>query len=606
MSLALLLAALLVFLPSKASAQERIPEFSAAYVINADGSVDVTETIRYDFGTAERHGIFRNLVDRQRCSKPDDDVGPEGIPVYECPSGHDRLYNLEVLSVTNEGGQPYKYEVNRKGDGQQIKIGDPDRTISGLHTYVIRYRLDNVLNAYPNHDEFFWNATGSGWSVPQEEVHIAVQLPDGAELETECFQGRQGSTWKCRHNVEGSTATYASVNPIWPGEQVTIGAKWQQGLVEVAPPTTEDRQSIDDYFALDFMEFGGAALVGMLSLGGVVALWWRNGRDRAYRSIYYLTDNPEEGAKPLFSKDPLVVEYMPPDDLRPAQVGVLLDERADTIDVTATIIDLAVRGHLHIRQIERRMRKDDWELEKQESDDPLLPYEETLYKALFPRRKKVRVSQLKNKFYNDLKEVRNALYDDAVERGWFAQKPETSRTLWFLIGLVVTAAGVGAALLAGGLLGRALIGAPIALAGVLLMILAPSMKRRTAKGSEAMRRILGFRLYIATAEQRIQEFNEREQILNNFAKYLPYAMVFGLVDKWGKALEGIGAYEGKEPSLRWYAGVGAFSATSFSREMSGFSSSVSSTIASTPSSGGSGFSGGSAGGGGGGGGGGSW
>ena len=129
------------------------------------------------------------------------------------------------------------------------------------------------------------------------------------------------------------------------------------------------------------------------------------------------------------------------------------------------------------------------------------------------------------------------------------------------------------------------------------------MPKRTAKGSEMLRRVLGFRLYVDTAETRRQEVNEQANI---FAEYLPYAIVFRCVDQWAKAFEGLDL---KEATSGWYVGnnLASFSAADMSRDLSSFSSQISSAIASTPGgSGSSGFSGGSSGGGGGGGGGGSW
>ena len=146
-----------------------------------------------------------------------------------------------------------------------------------------------------------------------------------------------------------------------------------------------------------------------------------------------------------------------------------------------------------------------------------------------------------------------------------------------------------------------MIGVPVALVGLLLLATSRTMPRRTARGSELLRRVLGFRRYLTTAETDRQRFNERASI---FAEYLPYAIVFGAVDRWARAFRDIDA---QAATAAWYAGSGRFDAPTFSRNLEGFSSSVSSTIASTPGgSGSSGFSGGSAGGGGGGGGGGSW
>jgi uncharacterized membrane protein len=97
------------------------------------------------------------------------------------------------------------------------------------------------------------------------------------------------------------------------------------------------------------------------------------------------------------------------------------------------------------------------------------------------------------------------------------------------------------------------------------------------------------------------KFAERE---NLFTRYLPYAIVFGLTDKWAKAFEALGE---PPPDTSWYVSSNVFAYGAFSDAMDGFTVTTAGTIASTPSgSGGSGFGGGSAGGGGGGGGGGSW
>ena len=87
------------------------------------------------------------------------------------------------------------------------------------------------------------------------------------------------------------------------------------------------------------------------AIGGGGDLQRRLGRDRQYRSIQFLSENTEEEKQPLFDSRPIAVEFEPPESIRPAQVGLLLDERADTLDVTATIIDLGVRGYLKITEL---------------------------------------------------------------------------------------------------------------------------------------------------------------------------------------------------------------------------------------------------------------
>jgi uncharacterized protein (TIGR04222 family) len=337
--------------------------------------------------------------------------------------------------------------------------------------------------------------------------------------------------------------------------------------------------------------------------------WWTRGRDRRYTSLYYLTENPEEEIRPLLQGDPVVVEFQPPEKLRPAQMGLLLDERADTKDVTATVVDLAVRGYLTIKEIPKEgilgglFAKQDWELARTAKPaDDLETYERTVLNGLFDDGNEVKLSSLKNQFYKDLEKAQKQLYADAARRGWFNANPQTVRRLWAGVGLGVIA--LGAALVAGlgFIFGAGMFGLPVIVVGLLVLATARAMPRRTAKGSELLRRTLGFRRYITTAETDRQRFNEQANI---FAEYLPYAIVFGAVEKWARAFSGIEA--ATAATAGWYYGTGGFDSVGFSHSLASFNSSVGSAIASTPGgSGGSGFSGGGSGGGGGGGGGGSW
>ena len=89
---------------------------------------------------------------------------------------------------------------------------------------------------------------------------------------------------------------------------------------------------------------------------------------------------------PLLGRGETPVEYEPPDKLRPGQIGTLIDERANPLDVTATIVDLAVRGYLRIEEIPKEgwFGKPDWTLHKRKDEDGLEhEYERILFGSLF-------------------------------------------------------------------------------------------------------------------------------------------------------------------------------------------------------------------------------
>ena len=130
---------------SKTTAQfgpEQIRNYAVDVHIESTGLIRVHERIDYDFGVIPKHGIFRD------------------VPVrfdYPPKSNHDRVYPLTVESVRASEGTPAQYTIESgDADGvglKRIKIGDPDRTISGPHTYDITYTLRGVLNGFPDHDE---------------------------------------------------------------------------------------------------------------------------------------------------------------------------------------------------------------------------------------------------------------------------------------------------------------------------------------------------------------------------------------------------------------------------------------------------------------------
>ncbi len=576
-----------------AQSSERILRYAVEITIEEDDSIVVTETIDYDFGSSERHGIFRDVPTRLRY----DDT-------------YDRTYPLEVLSVSGSPGTPVQYVTEDAGGGAtRIRIGDPDLTITGQHTYVIAYHIDGALNGFPDHDELYWNAIGSDWPVPIDRATASVTAPGPIEG-IACYAGPFGSNLACQRSAaEGEVATFGQ-RSLDAYHAFTVVVGLPKGIVAEPRPILEERWTLRRAFSTTPFTVGTFAVLALAAVAWFGRLVWRTGRDRRFAGsqVDVLMGAPEgtpEQAVPLFEGDAAgPVEFAPPDGVRPGQIGTLMDETANPLDVTATIVDLAVRKYLVIEEIPKKgwFGKPDWKLTKLKgTDDGLLEYERVLLSGLFEDGSEVELSGLRKKFVSRLKNVQDALYRDVVGQGWFVGRPDAARQRWAAVGMGV--------LVGGGLLEfaavrwtkLALLPLAVILTGALLVFGARWMPRRTPKGTGVVRRVRGFRTVIETAETNLARFAERE---NLFIRYLPYAIVFGLTEKWAKAFEVLGE---PPPDTSWYVSQNAFAYGNFSEAMDGFTVTTAGTIASTPSgSGGSGFGGGSSGGGGGGGGGGSW
>jgi uncharacterized membrane protein YgcG len=584
-----------VWLAAGAVAQdggEQITEFTVDMTIGRDGTLTIHETIAYDFGSNERHGIERELVRRE---------------TYD--SDHDRRYDIDVVDVSAGAGTPDDVSLSEDGDFLRVRIGDPDRTITGVHTYDITYTVKGALLPFPDHDELSWDAIGHQWRVPIIRATVAAHAPADIQR-VACFSGPEGSRAGCEQaSSAGSDASFAQSN-LGAGSGMTIVLALPKGAIVPEPqPLLDERRTLGDAFALTPVTIGIAAFLATIGIAGVSMLAYRHGRDRrwtgsAVDAALGNIDGSEE-AIPLGDQQAGPVEFVPPDGVRPGQVGTLIDEQANLLDVTATIVDLAVRGHLRITELADG-RHPDYQLERTEGGKGALkPYEQELYDALFATGPTVKLSDLKYKFTSELARVKNALYDDVVANRWYRVRPDRTRLWWRLISLGVTVLGIVLTVLVGVVSSFALIPLAIVVTGITLLAVGGRMPARTGRGSAMFSRIEGFRrLFDEGEEDTRQRFAEQQGI---FSEYLPYAIVFGATKKWARAFEGLDAQQLGAAS--WYSGPNMFSAFALAGAMDDFDTRATGTLyASQPSSssasgfGGGGFSGG----GGGGGGGGSW
>ncbi len=580
--------------PAGAATAESIRSYAVVMTVRPDGTLHVREQISYDFGSEQRHGIQRKI--------------PTAVH-YD--NTYDRIYRLTQVRVSSPDGAPTQTKVSG-GSETRIRVGDPNRTVSGPHTYVIDYDVAGALNKFSDHEELYWNAIGDEWPVGIAAASAVVETPTTI-TKVACFGGSRLSTLPCGSAVhDGPRATFRQAAlPAFEGLTVVVGIP--PGSVP-AKPILKERFSAPRAFAATPITVGGLGVILALAGAGVGLLLWTRGRDRRYVG-QVLGLAPAAGQadvqehRPLFTKPDGAVEFAPPDGIRPGQIGTLIDEKADPLDVTATIIDLAVRKYLFIEELPRSgwFSGRDWRLSKVEhpGEDDLLPYERKLYDSLFLGRDTVCMSELKNTFAASMKSVQDRLYIDVVKRGWFARRPDEVRSTWSTAGVFLIAAAAGITYLLAKYTHLALLGIGLIIGAAVLWRCARFLPARTAKGSAVLARVLGFRQYIRTAEAEQLKFEERESI---FSRYLPYAIVFGETERWAKAFESLAANPAQGNGVYWYSGPAAWNLAYLGASMNGFTSSAVTTMASTPSgSGSSGFGGGGfSGGGGGGGGGGSW
>ena len=550
-----------ILLSSYSVLAEEIKNFHSNIYIKKDGTILVQENIEYDFENALRHGIYRDIPYRYN---------------YDYKKYSVRL---DIVDVTNFKGDPYIYDVSQSGGWANIKIGDPDRKITGLHNYRIEYTVSGAIGFFEDHDELYWNVTGDEWRVPilssGADVYFDEEIADG--VIAACYTGVPGSTNQdCKQEITKSGVNFSTSGALNGGEGLTIIVGLPKGIIEEPSSFSKFLWFISDNwaFALPFV-----------TLFTILYFWRTKGRD------------PKGGGV-------IAVKYEPPEDLTPAEAGTLIDERANILDITSTIIDLAVRGFLKIEELETTSfffftNKDYKLIRTQLTDETLKSYEEKVLTGIFKGKETVKVSELRNKFYTELPGIKDALYKELVSKRYFPTNPENVRKIYKWL-------GIGAMILGFFLLAIFPLGLSIGLSGLITLIFSRYMPRKTKKGSLKNEELLGFREFIDRAEKdRIERLAKEDPTL--FDRVLPYALVFGLEDKWAGAFKDM--Y--KEPP-NWYhsANYGnVFSPNIFVNDIGRSLGVMNRSLSSTPRrSGSSGFSsgGGFSGGGSGGGGGGSW
>lgn len=227
------------------------------------------------------------------------------------------------------------------------------------------------------------------------------------------------------------------------------------------------------------------------------------------------------------------------------------------------------------------------------ADDKTKDYEKKLLAAILGGGEEVKLDDIH--IDSKMSEIKDILYQEMVAKKYFDQNPSKIKSHYF-------GYGIGLMML-GGLffwLSYNLILA-IGLSGLILIIFAKFMPKKTREGVIAKEKALGLKEFLYRADRYKLKWQEKQDV---FEKFLPHAMVFGIAGRWAGNFKNI--YQDQTPSS-WYSGnFATFNAVIFANEMSHFSSAASTSYSPPAASGGSGFGGGSSGGGFGGGGGESW
>ncbi|MGI6094965.1 MAG: DUF2207 domain-containing protein [Lachnospiraceae bacterium] len=530
-----------------------IENYHTDITVMENNSIFVHERLDVNF-TEARHGIIRFIPEKFVYRGEDDKVYAYKTKVTD-------------ISVADD-----RYTVDTEDGCRKIQIGDEDTTITGPKTYTISYTIDMGSDRIEDYDMLYYDMLGADMDCKVKKVDFSISFEKEADMEKiQFYCGQAGSTSAdgVTYEIKDGKVIGGTTRELKPGEALTVFLKLPA-----------------DYFSgvrtyKPFLMMGSIIVL----LAATAAAWGLFMKTRGQRHVVP------------------TVEFYPPEGMTSAEVGYIIDGRANEEDILSLFIWLADQGYVRITG-----EGQDMTFTKVKDLEKIVPhYLKVFYRGMFKRRVSVTMRELTQDFYDSYESARTCLHD------YFSGKRRLSdsRVTLASFGLICLSAaaeflallGCGGtvddrlalyALLAfvvltgGGLLLNAmwhqhvfgkrshmvavyvvltvlysifailfmvrntffgsLFPLMIFLTGYAAVLIAAATYKFTDYKIDMSGKLLGLRNFIETAElDRLQMLVEENP--EYFYQVLPYAYVFGLTDKWIRQFESIAV----EPPL-WYGG----------------------------------------------------
>ena len=299
-----------------ASQQEIIYSYHSDIAINKDASMNVTETIKVRaLGINIRRGIYRDFP-----------------TTYKDIYGNKVVVDMDIIGVYRDG-HPEDYHTESISNGIRIYIGNKNIYLNhGDYTYKLVYRTNRQLGFFGDHDELYWNVTGNGWMFPIRNASAEVSLPESVPSGQLKYYGYTGSQGSRAQNLSAEIISpgkvrYKTTSGLGSYEGLTIVLEFPKGII--SEPTSVQKLS---YFAEDNL----SEITGIIGL--IIIL------------LYYMIVWSRVGKDP--DKNVIIPLFNPPDNLSPSAVRYIMRMGYDNESFTASIINMAVKGYLKIKESE--------------------------------------------------------------------------------------------------------------------------------------------------------------------------------------------------------------------------------------------------------------
>jgi len=543
--------------------QELILDLHVKIIVNQDGSLTINEAILINAQhQAIKRGITRSFPTR-----------------YKSRLGYTVVVDFEVKEVLLDN-QPCHYEITKASNGKIVHFGTNQFINKGLHLYQITYNTNRQLTFGKNWTELYFNIVGNDVIFPILKASADIYLPTNIPPEKIDLYGYTGFYGAQLDHYQawvkpGNICHFETTKSLRPHQSFTVSAAFPASLGVITPPSFLTKLN---WFVKDNLDL----LILLLCILILILL---------YGHAWFKIQKDKPVIMPLFT---------PPNNMLPADCLFLYSQNFSNTAVTATIVDMAIKGYLKIKHVPGNLLTTaNYTLIKNQ-EAPLVenPKYDNLAKILFDKKSEVKLDSSNSQIIIKL-----------LDRIKFITNTNGSYIIDAINGIDLQC-GISISLMA-------FIGAAywyqsdyfilfiIIIFGI-NMLAAHYLKTYTPEGKELYAKITGFRMYLSYAEKdRIERLNPPTITHELFEKYLPYAIALGVDQAWSNYFNHIYinlAQNSYQPN--WFIGR-RFNFNNFNSDLRNFNYSLNNAITApvrAPGSysgrGGSGFSGGGGGGGG--------
>jgi hypothetical protein len=505
----LALICLLWVAPAVAAKEYGAERFDVVLDVQPDGSLEVTETVRFRFEGGPFTYAFRDLAYSQL-----DEI--------------DRLQASMDGAVLPQGTGPGQVEVEA---GRPLKVTwHFAPTSDAAHEFVLTYRVQGAIRQEEGSDSLIWRAIPEDHDYEVERSTITLRYPASIALLGAKLSGAAAVQEAGDGRVEWTTAG------IDEDESLVVTARFPPGSLVETAPDWQSRAAERRQQATRALPAGLAACVVTLVAG---LAWLKAAMARERRTSVAGRGRPA----PLSTPPPDLWAQTPP--------GLAVRLAGGGNPALATIFDLAGRGLLSVQETgQSRWTGKQYRLDRLPAGAELRPHEAGLLRALFTEKSgegdSLPLSDVARRLSSRGKWYKEPLEQETEAGGWLDPRREGVRNrllgrglVVLLVGLAVAVAGLVLAAVSVGRGAETGVAAPAVAAGVgtglflfgmIAMITGGGFSPLTEAGEQAAYAWKGFAAYLKEIV-RGREFVAGGEL---FERYLPFAAGFGLGERWAK------------------------------------------------------------------------